>query len=112
MKVIRQDHGEIVVLAIKGRLDQSSADSLHISAMEALEEGKMGLIINMEGVDFIASVGIRALIRPAQSISLRGGKLVVANLKPELREFFALTGLDQMFTIHEDVEAAQAALGG
>jgi anti-anti-sigma factor len=68
------------------------------------------LIIEMTGVDFIASVGIRALIRPSQAVAKLGGKLAVTDLKPQLREFFKLTGLDQMFVVFDSVEQARAAL--
>jgi anti-anti-sigma factor len=64
----------------------------------------------MGGVDFIASVGIRSLIRPSQALSMRGGKLAVANLNPQLSEFFSLTGLDKMFRVYESVADAAAGV--
>ncbi len=68
------------------------------------------LIVDMGGVDFIASVGIRSLIRPSQALSMRGGKLAVANLNPQISEFFTLTGLDQMFRVYETVADAAAGV--
>jgi anti-sigma B factor antagonist len=110
MEITRRDEDGVAVLSLHGRLNQASADSLHAAAMEAIEGGCRGLVVEMKGVDFIASVGIRALIRPSQAISLKGGKLAVADLKPEIRDFFKLTGLDQMFTVHDTAEEAVAAL--
>lgn len=111
MEIIQNKQDGVDVLALRGRLDQSSADALHAAAMElAGNEECRGLIIDMGGVDFIASVGIRALIRPSQAISLRGGKMAVANLKPEIDDFFRLTGLDQMFRVYPTVTEAAAGL--
>jgi anti-anti-sigma factor len=73
------------------------------------EDDNKALIVDMGGVDFIASVGIRSLIRPSQALAMRGGKLAVANLNPQISEFFKLTGLDQMFRVYETV--ADAATG-
>jgi anti-anti-sigma factor len=73
------------------------------------EDDSKALIVDMGGVDFIASVGIRSLIRPSQALAMRGGKLAVANLNPQISEFFKLTGLDQMFRVYETV--ADAATG-
>ncbi len=107
MKIIRKDRGGAVVLALEGKLNQASADALHSAAMEiAGDPDCKALVIDMGGVDFIASVGIRALIRPSQSMSMRGGKLAVANLNPQIDEFFRLTGLDQMFRVFSTVEEA------
>jgi anti-anti-sigma regulatory factor len=46
------------------------------------------------------------LIRPSQALSMRGGKLAVANLNPQIDEFFRLTGLDQMFRVFGTVDEA------
>ncbi len=101
----------IPVLRLNGRLNQASADTLHTAAMElAGDENYQALVIDMGGVDFIASVGIRALIRPSQALGMRGGKLAVANLRPQISEFFKLTGLDQMFRVYETVEEAAAGI--
>ena len=109
MKISRSDRGDAVVLALEGKLNQASADTLHAAAMEvAGDSGLKTLVIDMAGVDFIASVGIRALIRPSQSMAMRGGKLAIANLNPQIDEFFRLTGLDQMFRVFTTVDEALA----
>lgn len=111
MEISRRNINGIAVLALQGRLNQTSADLLHAAAMEiAGDEDCQALIIDMGGVDLIASVGIRALIRPSQALTVRGGKLAVANLNPQISEFFAMTGLDQMFRVYDTVEAAAAGV--
>ena len=111
MEITRTNRDGIAVLALAGRLNQASADTLHSAAMEiAGEDDCKALIIDMGGVDFIASVGIRSLIRPSQALSMRGGKLAVANLNPQIDEFFKLTGLDQMFRVYETVADAAAGV--
>lgn len=111
MEISRHDDNSLTVLSLHGRLDHASADALQTAATQAIEEGCRTLIIEMTGVDFIASVGIRALIRPSQAIAKLGGKLAVTDLKPQMREFFKLTGLDQMFIVHDNVDQARTALG-
>ena len=111
MDITRTNRDGIAVLALAGRLNQASADTLHAAAMEiAGDDDCKALIIDMGGVDFIASVGIRSLIRPSQALSMRGGKLAVANLNPQIDEFFRLTGLDQMFRVYTTVDEAVAGV--
>jgi anti-anti-sigma factor len=111
MDIGRRSENGIPVLILKGRLNQGSADALHTAAMEfAGDDDCKALIVDMGGVDFIASVGIRSLIRPSQALSMRGGKLAVANLNPQISEFFTLTGLDQMFRVYETVADAAAGV--
>ena len=111
MEIVRRSENGIPVLVLTGRLNQASADALHAAAMEvAGDETSKALVVDMGGVDFIASVGIRSLIRPSQALSMRGGKLAVANLSPQISEFFKLTGLDQMFRVYETVQDAAAGV--
>ena len=111
MEIVRRSENGIPVLVLTGRLNQASADALHAAAMEvAGDETSKALVVDMGGVDFIASVGIRSLIRPSQALALRGGKLAVANLSPQISEFFKLTGLDQMFSVYETVQDAAAGV--
>ena len=111
MEITHRSENGIPVLVLSGRLNQASADTLHATAMEAAEAAEKGLIVDMGGVEFIASVGIRALIRPSQSMSIKGGKLAIANLNPQMSEFFGLTGLDRMFSVFETVADAAAGIG-
>ena len=111
MEIVRRSENGIPVLVLTGRLNQASADALHAAAMEvAGDETSKALVVDMGGVDFIASVGIRSLIRPSQALSMRGGKLAVANLSPQISDFFKLTGLDQMFRVYETVADATAGV--
>jgi anti-anti-sigma factor len=111
MEITRRSESGIPVLSLQGRLNQGSADALHAAAMEiAGDEQHKSLIVDMGGVDFIASVGIRSLIRPSQALAMRGGKLAVANLSPQISEFFSVTGLDQMFRVYETVADAAAGV--
>lgn len=110
MEISTRHEGGIPVLVLSGRLNQATADALHSAAMEAADEAEKALIVDMGAVDFIASVGIRALIRPSQSLAMKGGKLAIANLTPKMSEFFSLTGLDQTFSVFETVADAAAGL--
>jgi anti-sigma B factor antagonist len=111
MEIVRRSENGIPILVLTGRLNQASADALHTAAMEvAGDETSKALVVDMGGVDFIASVGIRSLIRPSQALSMRGGKLAVANLSPQISDFFKLTGLDQMFRVYATVADATAAV--
>ena len=112
MEITTREENGIPVLVLNGRLSQATADALHSAAIEAAAEAEEGLVIDMGGVDFIASVGIRALIRPSQSLAMKGGRLAIANLNPKMSEFFSLTGLDQTFRVYATVAEAVADITG
>jgi anti-sigma B factor antagonist len=69
------------------------------------------VIVDLSGVDFLASIGIRLLTSNAKSLSSRGGKLVLLAPQPQVKEVLDITGISPIIPICMDLESAQAALG-
>jgi serine/threonine-protein kinase RsbW len=57
--------------------------------------------IELDCMDFtyISSSGLRLLLTLQKSVLARGGKLVIKNMKPEIKEVFDMTGFSKIFTI-------------
>ncbi len=110
MKIEERRDGPVVILSIEGRLDHAGAEIFDARVSQLIAAGERTLVIDFHGVDFVASMGIRALIRPYQALAPQGGKIVVANLSESVRHVFRLAGIDQAIPIHDSVEAAVAAV--
>ncbi|MDD5200340.1 MAG: STAS domain-containing protein [Terrimicrobiaceae bacterium] len=110
MKIEERREGRVVVLSVEGRLDHAGAEifDAHVSRLIAADE--RALVIDFHGVDFVASMGIRALIKPYQALAQQGGRIVVANLGESVRSVFRLAGIDQAVPIYDSVGTAVAAL--
>ncbi len=66
--------------------------------MEALKGGNYRLAIDMSGVDYISSAGIRALIAARkQARRWNRGDLRLAGLQPRIVEVFDLVGISSLF---------------
>lgn len=110
MKIEERREGPIVVLSIEGRLDHAGAEAFDTHVTKLIAEGTRKLVVDFHQVDFVASMGIRALIKPYQALAPQGGKIVVANLGDSVRAIFKLAGIDQAVPNYESVDAAIAAL--
>ena len=64
-------------IKVSGRLDMEGTDSVSARLMELVEAPKKGVVIDLCGVRFLASVGIRVLIASAKAVQQRGGKLAL-----------------------------------
>ena len=80
MKIEERREGPIVVLSIEGRLDHAGAEAFDAHVTKLIAEGTRKLVVDFHQVDFVASMGIRALIKPYQALSPQGGKIVVFDL--------------------------------
>lgn len=93
-----------------GRLDASSAPILRDALKDCVAHDLTALVVDMEGISFIDSSGLSALVSGFRSAREQEGTLVLACAGPQVRVALELTRLNQVFAIYEDVEAALASL--
>ncbi|MBN2355143.1 STAS domain-containing protein [candidate division KSB1 bacterium] len=74
-------------MALTGRFDATTAEKVE-KRLNALIDQKVKLVIDMQGVDYISSAGIRALQMALKSTKLEGGEeLMLVALQPEVLNF-------------------------
>ena len=102
-----------LVLSPVGRLDQAAAEGFLTGLQAHLGTCRAGqdlLVLDLSGVPYIASVGLRALMVASKQAKAQGGTLVIAALQPVVSEVFEITRFTRLFTIYSSVRDALAAL--
>jgi anti-sigma B factor antagonist/stage II sporulation protein AA (anti-sigma F factor antagonist) len=109
----RQD--KVLLTRPAGNIDQASADDF-LAALRAALASCQGdgsaLLVDFAEVDYISSVGLRALMLTAREAKAAGVALAVAALKPLVQEIFQISRFDMVVTVQPTVAAAIAALQG
>ncbi len=108
MNVLESSHGDLVVLTLDGRLDHDGAPMLEASVKKHIENGYRSILVDFRGISFLASMGIRALIIPTQTLSKLGGRLGVTGLGESTLAVFETAGLTKVFPVYDTVESAVA----
>lgn len=83
--------------------------ALHKNVKSQLESGKRNFLFNLKAVSYLESLGLGEIVGCLISISKLGGKLKLTNLISRIRLMFEVTGLDRVFEIVDDEEAAIAS---
>lgn len=97
----------ITILTISGRIDSKTARKFEARLKAAICDTSPCLLLDMQGVEYITSAGMRALASAYKAVSkLEGGDIVIANLKDDLDHLFRLIGFDGLFTLYDGVETA------
>ncbi|MBJ7310912.1 STAS domain-containing protein [Rugamonas sp. CCM 8940] len=113
MEFTPQQEGRVLVLSPLGRIDQAHADDFQ-RALGAFLPGCTGagdaLLLDLSGVDFISSIGLRALMIAIKQVKAQGGRMALAALSPLVGEVFSISRFDMLFEIHPDRAGALAAL--
>jgi anti-anti-sigma factor len=100
------------VVSVGGEVDLETASQLGDHALAALQDVSPHLVLDLTGVTFMDSTGLKVLLSIQRRADLAGGSFALAGAGNSVRKVLSLTGLDQTFAIYEtlsDVPASPAA---
>lgn len=110
MNLLIEQRGNIMVLTVKEeRLDAHNSGELKAQMVKLFEEGHANLLIDLQGVRFVDSSGLGALVSGFKNASSRNGSLRLSGLQLQVKSMFELTRLHRVFEIYADVDEALAS---
>jgi anti-anti-sigma factor len=93
-----------------GRLDTVGVDRVETRFNAAVTASGKDAILDLSGVSFVSSMGVRLLITAARVQRSRGRRLVLYGATPVVAETLAMVALDQILPIVADEAAARQQL--
>lgn len=109
LQVIREDE-TITHIALDGRLDIGGVQAIELKFLaHTASRGKPSLI-DMKGVEYISSLGIRMILSAAQALKRKGARCLLFSLQPLVKETLELAGLDEILASADNEEEAIRAL--
>lgn len=100
---------DLAIIRLAGRLDAAGADSVGLKLTAEAASRRLSVVLDLSGIDFLASIGIRLLLTVARAQKQRGGKVVLLAPQPLVRDVLTSTGCDTLIGIYDDLDAASAA---
>jgi anti-anti-sigma factor len=103
--------GTIAVAAPNGRLGHAeAADFEHALVPLARDPGVTGLVVDLGGVEYISSVGLRVLMLAAKEMRARKARIAAAAMQPIVAEIFAISRFDSVYEVFPSLRDALAAM--
>ncbi len=97
-------------VVLKGRLDSASVGAVETPFTAAVAASGKSAAIDLRGLDFLSSLGIRLLLSSARVVTRRGGKVVLFGAQPMVAEVLHAMALDQVLPMVGTEEEAMARL--
>ena len=97
---------DIAVLRPMGRLNMLAEDDFRASVTALVAEGRVRIIVDFAGVEFLDSRGVAALLHARKAVRVAGGELHLQHLNEQARLVLRLTNLDRVLFRLGDYAAA------
>lgn len=109
MQLETEQVGGVTVLRVRGKLTvDHGADALSRTVRDLADQGRTAVVLDLQGVDVVDSLGIEALVASHVSVKRRGGRLALASPSPRLCHLLEITRLSQVLETHPDRKEALA----
>jgi anti-anti-sigma factor len=105
------DTGPTARIALTGKLDIQGAEIISLP-LATLSGAKQNIVIDMSGVNFIASIGIRHLMSATKILSRRGGRLVLLNPTAPVLEVLTMSGITDLIATATSEDEVRSLVGG
>ncbi|HLD94361.1 MAG TPA: STAS domain-containing protein [Anaerolineales bacterium] len=107
METTEKAYKRYTILRVSGRVDAETAPSLEKQINKVFNKGQHHLVVDLGGVDYISSAGLRVLVTALKKTRrYNRGDVRLAALSIRLKEAFQLVGFNKLFQIFEEVEDA------
>jgi len=106
MEIREERLNQALVVHASGRLDAHTASTFESALLAKLEEKPARLVVDLAGVEYISSAGLRAILVAVKRGKALGCALAASGLRPNIREVFDLSGFGNLIPIHASVAEA------
>lgn len=105
-------YADVVVARAAGRIDFAGAQVLEDALRDAIapEAGVRGIVVDLEHVDYISSVGLRVLMVASKAMRARKAVIAVASLQPVVAEIFEISRFHHVVDVRASVRDAVGAV--
>ena len=113
MELAPERFADTIVLKPAERIDHETATGFSealLAAVGACAPGAGHVVLDLSAVDYIASVGLRALVLAAREAKARRASLAVAALQPVVKEIFEITRFGFVLDVFSSVPEALRAV--
>lgn len=111
LKITESNVDDAVVIELQGRLDTATSADFDF-AVEAHADKPSRVLIDLSGIAYVSSAGLRVFLMLAKKLQKVQGKLVLCGMSAGVREVFDIAGFSRILAIQPDRAAGLAALAG
>jgi anti-anti-sigma factor len=108
MEISSKLAGPITIITITGSIDAMTYNQVISAVSQQVASGQVRILIDLGGVDFMSSAGLRAMLAGMQETREMGGDLRLSGAQPGIERVLKLSGFDSLLKSYPDLDQALA----
>ena len=115
MEITVTEQNNITIIALKGNLDATTADSVsqristELGNSAEADSKNANMIIDLSGIQFMSSAGLRAILAATQDARGAGGDLRLAEGDKNIKRVLDFSGFTRIMKYYDSVDEAVAS---
>ncbi len=101
MEVKISEKDNVITAALAGRLDTAVSQEVAAALQPLIDNADKTLVLDCKDLAYISSSGLRIFLTVRKAAAAKGGKVIVRDIPPEIRQVFMMTGFLNLFEIQE-----------
>jgi anti-sigma B factor antagonist len=101
--------GDVHVVELQGELDANTSPVAQQQILPLATSGSR-ILLDMSGVSFMSSAGLRLLLSTYRQVASQGGTVALAGLSEDLKDTMSMTGFLSFFNLYETADSGVQAM--
>ena len=110
LKITHQRVGQVWVVTLAGRVDNSTAGEVQSELKSLLGAGEKAVLVDLAAVTYLTSAAFRVLLVAARDAERGAARFALCGVAGHVRDLFEIGGLTGSFTILGTRDEAVATL--
>jgi len=99
LSITAETQDDVLVVTISGRLDAPASSAVKGKLEEVVNESTQKVVIDLGGMTYIGSAGLREFFLTGKNLARNGGAMVLCDLQPPVQRIFDISGLPTSYPI-------------
>ena len=112
MDINTERQENVLILKPQGRIDSANAHDFQQSISAAIGERQSAAVADFEGITYMSSAGLRAILIVAKALRQRGARFALCSMTPVIADVFTISGFSKVISVFDSRAEALAHMRG
>ena len=109
MEIRTRRVGDVLIADMAGRLDSRTAGPASTELNQMAQGGNAKLLLNVGGLEYVSSAGLRAILVAAKLVDTHGGTMKISDANAAAKRVMDVSGIGSLLHLYDTEADALAA---